>query len=262
MAENRIVSRDEWIAARVALLAKEKQLTRLRDGLSAERRALPWVKVEKTYVFDGPSGEVTLADLFAGRSQLFVKHFMMGPGQVGQCVGCSFEVDHLEGILVHLEHHDLSYVAVARAPIAEIEALRERMGWRFPWVSSFRNDFNFDFHVSFTPEELATKRAFYNYRHTDPGLADLSGDSVFYKNEAGEIFHTYSTFGRGGEAFLGAYAYIDATPKGRDENGPYHSLADWVRPHDKYDDDGLVEGNGRYHVPRCACAAHREADKR
>jgi predicted dithiol-disulfide oxidoreductase (DUF899 family) len=257
MQPNRIVSRDEWLEARRQLLAKEKELTRLRDRLSAERRSLPWVKVEKEYVFDGPSGKMTLADLFGGRSQLFIKHFMFGPGQAGQCVGCSFEVDHVEGVLLHLENHDVSYAAVARAPIEEIEAVRKRMGWRFTWVSSFNSDFNYDFNVSFTPAELEAQRAFYNFRYTDPGLADLSGDSVFYKDEGGAIFHTYSTFGRGGEEFLGAYRILDVTPKGRDENGPYHSLADWVKPRNMYGQGGVVEGNGRYHVPSCACAAHR-----
>lgn len=257
MQPNRIVSRDEWLAARKELLAKEKELTRLRDRLSTERRALPWVKVTKQYVFDGPTGKVTLADLFEGRSQLFIKHFMMGPDQKGQCVGCSFEVDHVEGVLVHLENHDVSYAAVARAPIEEIEVVRKRMGWRFPWVSSYGSDFNYDFNVSFTPEEIAAGRAYYNYRYIAPGLADLSGDSVFFKDEARAIFHTYSTFGRGGEEFLGAYRYLDVMPKGRDENGPYHSLADWARLRNMYGEGGVVEGNGRYHVPGCACAAHR-----
>jgi predicted dithiol-disulfide oxidoreductase (DUF899 family) len=257
MEPNRIVSRDEWLRARTALLAKEKEMTRLRDRLNAERRALPWVKVEKEYVFDGHSGEVTLADLVDGRSQLFIKHFMMGPGQTGQCVGCSFEVDHMEGILSHLEHHDVSYAVVARAPIEEIDAVRERMGWRFTWVSSYRNDFNYDFDVSFRAEDVAAGRAFYNYRYTNPGLEDLSGDSVFRKDDAGRIFHTYSTFGRGGEEFLGAYGYLDVMPKGRDENGPYCTLADWARPRNTYGKGGTVEANGRYHVPTCGCAAHR-----
>ncbi len=257
MQPNRIVSRDEWLAARQELLVKEKELTRLRDRLSAERRGLPWVRVEKEYVFDGPSGKVTLADLFDGRSQLFIKHFMMGPGQKGQCVGCSFEVDHVEGVLVHLENHGLSYAAVARAPIEEIEAVRKRMGWRFPWVSSYGSDFNYDFNVSFTPEEIAAGRAYYNYRYGNPGLEDLSGDSVFFKDESGTIFHTYSVYSRGGEEFLGAYRYLDLTPKGRDENGPYRTLADWVRPRNMYGQGGMVEGNGRFHVPSCACTVHR-----
>ena len=257
MQPNRIVSREEWLTARIALLAKEKELTRLRDRLSTERRALPWVRVEKPYVFDGPSGKVTLADLFDGRSQLFIKHFMLAPGQTGQCVGCSFEVDHLEGILAHLENHDVSYAVVARAPIEEIEAIRKRMGWRFTWVSSYHSDFNYDFNVSFRPPDVAAGHAYYNYGYTNPGLEDRSGDSVFFKNDAGDIFHTYSTYGRGGEEFLGAYRYLDVMPKGRDENGPYRSLADWVRPRNMYGKGGMVEANGRYHVPSCACATHR-----
>jgi predicted dithiol-disulfide oxidoreductase (DUF899 family) len=259
MNHRRIVSREEWLEARKGLLAKEKELTRLRDQLAAERRALPWVKVEKQYVFDGPRGKVTLPDLFEGRSQLFVKHFMMGPGQVSQCVGCSLEVDHIEGALVHLQNHDVSYAVVARAPIEEIEAVRKRMGWRFTWVSSYHSEFNYDFHVSFTPQEMAARRAFYNYEYVDPGLADLSGDSVFVRDDAGQIFHTYSTYGRGGEEFLGIYRYLDATPRGRGEDGPYKTLVDWVRPKNMYDKGGMVEGNGRYHQPDCACTAHQPA---
>jgi len=247
-----VASREEWLVERRALLEREKAHTRERDAISRQRRELPWVAVEKEYVFQGPEGAVTLADLFDGRSQLFVKHFMLGPGQVGQCVGCSFEVDHLQGICIHLRNHDLSYAVVARAPIEEIEALRRRMGWTFPWVSSCRNDFNYDFHVSFTPDQLASGSAFYNFALGNPGLEDLSGDSVFVRDEAGRIFHTYSTYGRGGEEFLGAYRYLDATPKGRAERG-YGSLADWVRPHDRYDADGTVEGNGRYHAGGCGC---------
>src|SRR5277367_1757259 len=172
---HRIVTRTEWLAARTALLAKEKAFTQLRDQLSAEQRALPWVRIEKEYIFDGPSGKVTLAQLFNGRSQLFVKHFMMGPGQKHNCVGCAFEVDHLEGLLVHLENHDLTYAAVARAPIEEIEAYRKNMGWKFPWVSSYHSDFNYDFNVSFTPEQLASEKAYYNFGQRNPGMEDLSG---------------------------------------------------------------------------------------
>lgn len=256
MHHNRIVARDEWLVARKELLKKEKALTRARDALNAERRALPWMRVEKEYVFDTPKGSVTLADLFDGRSQLFIKHFMMGPGQVGQCVGCSFEVDHAESALVHLQNHDVTYAVVARAPIEEIEAIRRRMGWDVTWVSSFRTDFNYDFHVSFTPEEVAAGRAYYNYRHTDPGLEDLSGDSVFYRDGKGQVFHTYSAYGRGAEELLGTYMFLDLTPKGRDENGPHRSLADWVRPRNMYGTGGMVEGNGRYHVPGCGCSAH------
>src|SRR6266513_5504291 len=163
VSDHEIVSRTDWVVARKDLLKREKELTRLRDQLSAERRALPWVKIDKEYIFDAPEGKVTLADLFEGRSQLFIKHFMMGPGQTTQCVGCSLEVDHLEGILVHLQNHDVSYVVVARAPIEEIEAVRKRMGWRFRWVSSYHSDFNYDFNVSFTPERAASGHAIYNY---------------------------------------------------------------------------------------------------
>jgi predicted dithiol-disulfide oxidoreductase (DUF899 family) len=202
------------------MLKKEKELTHARDQLVTERQKLPWVKVEKEYIFDAPEGKVTLADLFDRRSQLFIKHFMMAPGQIGQCVGCSLEVDHIDGLLVHLENHDVTYAVVARAPIEEIEAVRKRMGWRFRWVSSFHSDFNYGFNVSFTPEQIAAGRAFHNYEYKDPGLEDLSGDSAFFKDKAGQIYHTYSTFGRGGEEFLGIYRYLEATPKGRNENGP------------------------------------------
>ena len=255
----RIVSKAEWRAARIALLTKEKELTAMKDAVAAERRALPWVRVEKDYVFDGPEGPVSLSDLFAGRSQLFIKHFMMGPGQSHHCVGCSLEVDHLAGIRVHLEHHDLSYAVVARAPIEEIERLKRKMGWDFTWVSSYRSQFNFDFHVSFTDDEIALGRGHYNYAEVgvNPGMIDLSGDSVFIK-DAGQIYHTYSAYGRGGEQFLGIYGYLDATPKGRAENGPYHSLPDWARPHNMYGRGGTVEGTGRYHAADCGCAAHPE----
>jgi predicted dithiol-disulfide oxidoreductase (DUF899 family) len=254
----RIVSKEEWRAARIALLAREKELTAMKDAVAAARRALPWVRVEKDYVFDGPTGPVTLSQLFAGRSQLFIKHFMMGPGQSRQCVGCSLEVDHLEGIRVHLEHHDLTYAVVARAPIEEIERLKRRMGWDFTWVSSYRSDFNFDFNVSFSDAEIAQGRGYYNYQEVEvhPAMIDLSGESVFVKDEDGRVYHTYSAYARGGEQFLGIYAYLDATPKGRAENGPYHSLPDWVRPHDMYGRGGMVEGTGRYHAADCGCPAH------
>src|SRR5215472_13961067 len=180
-----VVSREKWIEARRALLEREKEVTRLRDELSGYRRELPWVKIEKEYVFDAPEGKVTLAELFDGRSQLFIKHFMMGPGQVTQCVGCSLEVDHLEGVLQHLHNHDVTYAVVARASIDEIEAVRKRMGWRFPWVSSYQSDFNYDFDVSFTPDQVASGRAIYNFGPAPEwtaGIEDLSGQSVFFKD--------------------------------------------------------------------------------
>src|SRR5262245_34556213 len=234
---HRVVSQQEWIAARKELLKKEKESSRLRDQLSAERRALPWMKVEKNYVFDAPEGRVTLGDLFDGRSRLFVKHFMLGPGWKEGCVGCSFEVDHVEGALVHLEHHDVSYVAVSRAPLAEIEAYKKRMGWSFRWVSSFGNDFNYDYGVSFRKEDIAEGKAFYNYKPLDFEIDELSGQSVFYKDDAGEVFHTYSVYARGDELLIGTYNYLDLTPQGRNETGPNFDLTDWVRRHDQYDDD-------------------------
>ena len=241
MLHNHVVSRDEWLAARKQLLIKEKELTRLRDQINADRHALPWVKVEKAYVFDGPNGRQTLADLFDGRSQLIIKHFMLGPDWEDGCVGCSFELDHVEGALVHLEHHDVSYAVVSRAPLPKIEAFKKRMGWRVNWVSSYGSDFNYDFHVSFKDAEVAQGKAYYNYEVRDVGIDELSGRSVFYKDSSGDIFHTYSSYGRGGEMFLGTYHFLDITPKGRDEtiNG---NLTDWVRHHDKYE-----EGNGTAH---------------
>ena len=257
--QHAIVSREEWLKARIALLEREKAWTRQRDALSAERLKLPWVRVEKDYVFDGPGGKLSLSDLFDGRRQLYIKHFMMAPGAQHQCVGCSLEVDHVDGILPHLQNHDVSYVAVARAPIEEIEAVRKRMGWRFPWVSSFGSDFNYDFDVSFKPEDVAAGRARYNFRPAPEWTAqvqDLSGRSVFYKNEMGEIFHTYSGYGRGGEDALGIYGILDAMPKGRNETGPHHSLADWARPRNTYGQGGKVEANGRYQAPSCECSEH------
>lgn len=255
MQPHKIVSRDQWLEARKALLAKEKELTRQRDRISAERRDLPWVKVEKAYVFDAPNGRQTLSDLFEGRSQLIVKHFMLAPGQKDGCVGCSFEVDHVEGALVHLEHHDVTWVAVARALLPEIEAYKARMGWRFKWVSSFGSDFNYDFAVSFTPEQIEQGEAFYNYRKGKVPLEDLSGFSVFIKDDNGEIFHTYSTYGRGGEEVLGAYMFLDMTPKGRNENGPNYDLTDWVRHHDRYGAAGIVDRTGRWRSSDSASAS-------
>jgi predicted dithiol-disulfide oxidoreductase (DUF899 family) len=246
MERQAIVSRDEWLAARKALLLKEKALTRARDALARERRELPWVKIEKAYVFEGPEGKLSLADLFDGRSQLIVKHFMLGPGWKEGCVGCSFELDHAEGALVHLQNHDVSYVAVSRAPYAEIAGFKRRMGWRIPWVSSAGSDFNYDFHVSFTPEELAAGEAYYNFERRKIGIDELSGRSVFYRDETGDIFHTYSSYGRGGEDTLGTYAFLDITPKGRNETGPMHNLSDWVRHHDRYGAGGHVAPTGRY----------------
>jgi predicted dithiol-disulfide oxidoreductase (DUF899 family) len=244
----KVVSRDEWLAARRELLAREKQLTRDYDALRALRRELPWVKLDKNYIFDGPNGKASLSDLFAGRSQLIVRHFMFGPGWKEGCVGCSFASDHVEGALVHLEHHDVTYVAVSRAPLAEIEAFKKRMGWSFKWLSSYANDFNYDYHTSFTQEEVAGKQVFYNFedRQLPYPSEEVSGVSVFFKDAAGEIYHTYSCYARGDEGGLTTYFYLDLTPKGRDENGPTYTLADWVRHHDRYEAAGHVSSSGRY----------------
>jgi predicted dithiol-disulfide oxidoreductase (DUF899 family) len=243
MHHNRIVTQDQWLNARKQQLIREKEFTRLRDELSRQRRELPWVKVDKLYVFDGPHGKEALADLFDGRSQLIVNHFMLGPGWKQGCVGCSFVADQVEGALIHLRHHDVSYVAISRAPQAEIQAFKKRMGWGFKWVSSFGSDFNYDFHVSFTKEEIASGKVFYNYEMCDFVSEDLHGASVFHKDQKGEIFHTYSQYARGCEMMLPAYALLDITPKGRDETGPSFNLTDWVHHHDSY---GYGGSTGQY----------------
>ncbi len=231
MDQPRIVSREEWTRERKAHLAKEKEFTRLRDQLSAQRRELPWVKVGATYVFDTPRGKQTLADLFDGRSQLIVYHFMLGPDDTEGCPGCSFLVDHVDGANLHLAHHDVTFVAVSRAPLAKLEAYKKRMGWHFPWVSSGNTTFNYDYNVSFTQEDVAKGAATYNYEKLDEAIDDLPGISVFYKDANGDIFHTYSSYSRGGDILIGAYNYLDLTPKGRNES----STMDWVRRHDRYD---------------------------
>lgn len=235
MNHHSVTSREDWLAARKWLLAREKELTRLRDQISAERRRLPWVRIEKSYVFDTPDGRRTLADLFAGHSQLVVQHFMFAPDWDAGCVGCSFGADHVDGANQHLMHHDVTYVAVSRAPLDKIEAYRRRMGWRFPWVSSFGSDFNYDFQVSFTPEQMAAGQATYNFETSAAGMEELPGLSVFVKDEAGTVFHSYSSYGRGNEEVLGTYMLLDLTPKGRNETGPNFNLMDWVRRHDEYD---------------------------
>jgi predicted dithiol-disulfide oxidoreductase (DUF899 family) len=257
MAQHSVVSQAEWIEARKALLAKEKEQTRLRDQISEARRALPWVKVEKAYVFDTPAGRKSLADLFDGRSQLIIKHFMLGPGWKDGCVGCSFECDHVDGALQHIKHHDVSYVAVARAPIDEIEAYRRRMGWQFAWVSSMDSDFNYDFFVSFTPEQVKKGEVYYNYETKPIPMEELSGLSVFYRDEQGQIFHTYSAYARGAEETLGAYMLLDLTPKGRNETGPQRNLTDWVRHHDRYGAGGHVDSSGRFvTAEKTSCCDH------
>ena len=219
-----VVSQSEWLAARKALLEREKSHTRERDALAAARRALPWVRVDKAYAFEGAHGRVGLADLFDGRRQLIVHHFMFGPGWKEGCVGCSLEADHIDDARQHLEHHDLTLVAVSRAPFAEIEAFRRRMGWGFTWVSSAGSDFNFDFHVSFKPEEAAAGSVYYNYDKRPFVSEELSGRSAFLRDASGAIFHTYSAYARGTESVLGVYSLLDMAPLGRNETGPRGDL--------------------------------------
>jgi predicted dithiol-disulfide oxidoreductase (DUF899 family) len=235
MNHSKVVSRDEWLAARKQHLKKEKEFTRLRDKLSAERRELPWVKVEKNYVFDGTGGKETLADLFDGRSQLIVYHFMFGPEWEQGCPSCSFLSDHIDGSVVHLAHRDVTFVVVSRAPLPKIEAFKKRMGWRFKWVSSYANDFNFDYHVSFPKDEMAKGKVNYNYDMNEFPSDEGPGISVFYKDGTGDIFHTYSAYARGLDILVGAYNYLDLVPKGRDEAELPWTMA-WVRHHDKYDE--------------------------
>jgi predicted dithiol-disulfide oxidoreductase (DUF899 family) len=230
-----VVSREEWLAARTTLLAKEKDFTRLRDELSRQRRALPWVKVDKPYVFNGPSGQETLADLFEHRSQLIVYHFMFPPDWDEGCEHCSFWADSFNGSGVHLQHRDVTFVAISRAPLAKIEPFKQRMGWSFKWVSAFQSEFNNDYQVSFTPEEMQSGTAFYNYVQTDPGITDREGISVFSQDESGTVFHTYSCYARGIDMMNATYQYLDLVPKGRDEQGLEDPQA-WVRHHDRYED--------------------------
>ncbi len=229
-----VVSREEWLAARTAFLAREKEFNRLRDELSRERRALPWVRVDKPYAFEGPGGRETLPQLFGDRSQLAVYHFMFDPAWTEGCKHCSFWADHYDGPSMHLGARDVSFVAVSRAPLAKIEAFRKRMGWRFKWVSSHGTEFNHDFHVTFTPEEMEKGKAIYNYRKNSGGPLEREGMSVFYRDEEGAVYHTYSTYARGIDLLNSTYNILDLVPKGRDEEGPKGPQA-WVRYHDRYE---------------------------
>jgi predicted dithiol-disulfide oxidoreductase (DUF899 family) len=231
---HRVVSRDEWVAERKTLLAREKELTRLRDQIARERRALPWVRIDKNYVFDTPEGHRSLAELFDGRRQLLVQHFMFAPGWQQGCKSCSFMADHSDGMTVHLAHRDVTFVAISRAPLAEIERFGRRMGWQFKWVSSHGTDFNRDFGVTFTPEEVAKGELYYNYGAWPFASDELPGISVFFKDDSGDVFHTYSTYGRGVEVMMGTYNMLDLTPKGRDEDGLSFTM-EWVRHHDRYE---------------------------
>ena len=237
MTKHQVVSEEQWIEARRALLAEEKAFTRERDRLSEKRRALPWVKVHKTYVFEEAGGPVSLAELFDGRSQLIVYHFMFGPDWNEGCPGCSFLSDQVDGARQHFEHNDVSFVAVSRGPIEKLMAYRQRMGWNFRWVSSAGNEFNFDYHVSF-PKGTREHGVLYNFtEQPDPEIDELAGVSVFFKEDDATIYHTYSTYGRGGEMFLTVYGWLDVVPKGRNET-KRGNLTDWVKRHDRYEHDG------------------------
>jgi predicted dithiol-disulfide oxidoreductase (DUF899 family) len=249
--QHEVVSPQQWIARRKELLRKEKEFTILRDDLSRQRRELPWEKVEKQYAFDGPNGKQTLAELFAGRSQLIIYHFMFGPGWEQGCPSCSYLADHFGGSLVHLANRDVTLAVISRAPIAQIEAFRQRMGWQFRWVSSFANDFNHDYHVSFTKEEMAKGKVDYNYEMAEFPAEEAPGASVFYKNDAGEIFHTYSAYARGLDILVGAYNFLDLAPKGRDEDGLAFTMA-WVRHHDRYAEGYSVDPKAQYAAPKGA----------
>ena len=233
LENHEVVSHEQWLIARKELLKREKELTRLRDEVSAQRRELPWVRVEKNYVFHGSNGAETLADLFDGRSQLFVQHFMLGPAWEEGCAGCAFWADHHDAANLHLAHHDVTLVAVSRGTWWDIERFKTRMGWKFKWVSSHDNDFNYDFHVSFTEQQIAKNEVVYNYERLDDttGREELPGFSVFYRSTSGEIFHAYSGYARAGDILIGAYNYLDHTPKGRNER----QTMDWVRHHDCYE---------------------------
>jgi predicted dithiol-disulfide oxidoreductase (DUF899 family) len=230
---NRVVGRDQWLTARMALLEREKALTHEREALAAARRQLPWVRMEKPYIFEGETGRKTLADLFGDRSQLIVYHFMLGPGWPQGCKSCSYVADHIDGTLAHLAARDVNFVAISRAPYREIAPFRARMGWQFEWVSSAGTDFNFDFRVSFTPDEMARKARVYNYGTIVPAQEDMPGVSVFIR-DGGAVYHTYSTYTRGLESVMNTYNYLDLVPKGRDEAKETYPMA-WIRHHDAYE---------------------------
>jgi predicted dithiol-disulfide oxidoreductase (DUF899 family) len=251
LSPHAVVSQERWLAERKALLAHEKELTRLRDQIARERRALPWVRIEKDYAFDTTEGRRTLAELFAGRRQLVVQHFMFGPDWTEGCRSCSFMADHTDGMTAHLAQRDIGFVAVSRGPLAELQRFRRRMGWQFTWVSSAGGEFNHDFHVSFTPQEQARGEVHYNYT-TQPFVSEeLPGLSVFVRDDAGTVFHTYSTFGRGVESMMGTYQLIDLTPRGRDEQDVPNKMH-WLRHHDRYEPAALAPAA----ASSSCCSAH------
>jgi predicted dithiol-disulfide oxidoreductase (DUF899 family) len=238
--KHRVVDESEWVQARRVHLQREKELLRQLDELRRQRRELPWVRVDKPYVFESVDGPQMLADLFGNCSQLVIQHFMFAPEWVEGCVGCSFQADHVDAAFVHLKHHDVAFAAVSRAPIEKIEAFRRRMDWQFRWVSSNRSEFNFDFGVSFRPTDLARGPVQFNFEPRELDGEEMPGVSIFFKDEDGSIYRTYSAYGRGVEHLVGAYNYLDMMPKGRNETGPAFDLTDWVKHHDKYEE--AVEG--------------------
>lgn len=257
----KVVSHAEWIEARKKFLSKEKEFTRLRDELSRQRRELPWERVEKPYTFEGPRGAETLADLFDSRRQLIVYHFMFGPGWSEGCKSCSYLSDHYDGATIHLAHRDVTLAVVSRAPYAEIAAFKKRMGWKFHWVSSFATDFNYDYGVSFTPEQRANGDVLYNYSMNRFPSEEAPGASVFFKDESGAIYHTYSAYARGLDILVGTYNFLDLAPKGRDEAGLAHTMA-WVRHHDKYDGGYFADPSADQEEPKAtaasSCCGHHE----
>jgi predicted dithiol-disulfide oxidoreductase (DUF899 family) len=257
LTQHPVVSREEWLLRRRELLLKEKELTRSRDRINAERRELPWVRLDKSYVFDAPEGRRSLADLFEGRNQLVIYHFMFGPDWQEGCPSCSFVSDHIDAALPHLTARDVTVTMISHAPLAKIEAFKKRMGWKFKWVSSHGSDFNRDFHVSFTKEEMAQGKVNYNYTLQEFPSEEAPGLSVFYKNAEGEIFHTYSTFGRGLESLVGAYMMLDLVPKGRDEDHLAFSM-EWVRYHDRYGTDVFADADKPYWPETAAASSASE----
>jgi predicted dithiol-disulfide oxidoreductase (DUF899 family) len=257
--DHAVVDEKTWLSARKELLQKEKEFTRQRDEISRLRRELPWVKVEENYVFAGPQGNETLADLFGGKSQLIIYHFMFGPGWEEGCPSCSMLADHLEGSLTHLANRDVRLAVVSRARISQIEAFKKRMGWNFKWVSSFENGFNRDYNVSFSQQEMAQQNMYYNYQMQTFPADEAPGLSVFYKNGEGNIFHTYSTYGRGLDMLLGVYNFLDMAPKGRDEDALAFSMS-WVRHHDRYPEEAVaIKSSSHTKSTAASCCSHQGA---
>ena len=253
----RVVSQAEWLEARKQLLAREKEFSRQRDALSAERRKMPWVKVDKDYSFDTPSGKRNLAELFGGKSQLVVYHFMLGPAWEEGCPSCSYLADHFDGMVVHLAHRDVAFNVVSRAPLPQIEAFKKRMGWRFPWASSNGSDFNYDYNVSFTKEDRESGTAYYNYESRGFPSEEGPGASVFAKDSSGSVYHTYSTYARGLDILIGTYNFLDLVPKGRDEEQLAFSMS-WIRHHDKYNDLQTIDTARAYVHPKVAAAGENQ----